>query len=346
MKMQKKKLPDSISRQLEKFVKFVKKQFSNAKPALENLRNHLSTLQKQSARQKNIPIPAQDAPTPVRKRHMRYDRMILAALLLFLIVFLLISLIRCAAKGGKPDVQAANAPVVTTVVTTLSPEQLQQRHAVYPYAITVVGDSIASGFSLYGAIPEENGLAKGCVAIRNIHDFTFADSSGAEKDILEVLREKQPPYIYLSMGMNDINLLSAEEYTAQYASEIEKIQTICPDSDIIVAGITPILPSSDFTSNASIQQYNAALAQTIQQLNRENVAYFDAYAVISDPASGGLAEMYSAGDGVHLGNAAYPALLNALGPLLDAMSVPPAFPALEQRLTETTAAETAISGTE
>ena len=42
MKMQKKKLPDSISRQLEKFVKFVKKQFSNAKPALENLRNHLS----------------------------------------------------------------------------------------------------------------------------------------------------------------------------------------------------------------------------------------------------------------------------------------------------------------
>lgn len=39
MKMQKKKLPDSISRQLEKFVKFVKKQFSNAKPALENLRN-------------------------------------------------------------------------------------------------------------------------------------------------------------------------------------------------------------------------------------------------------------------------------------------------------------------
>ena len=123
MKMQKKKLPDSISRQLEKFVKFVKKQFSNAKPALENLRNRLSTLQKQSARQKNIPIPAQDAPTPVRKRHMRYDRMILAALLLFLIVFLLISLIRCAAKGGKPDVQAANAPVVTTVVTTLSPEQ-------------------------------------------------------------------------------------------------------------------------------------------------------------------------------------------------------------------------------
>ena len=50
MKMQKKKLPDSISRQLEKFVKFVKKQFSNAKPALENLRNRLSTLQKQSAR--------------------------------------------------------------------------------------------------------------------------------------------------------------------------------------------------------------------------------------------------------------------------------------------------------
>ncbi len=261
-------------------------------------------------------------------------------------MFLLFSLIRCAAKGGKPDVQAANAPAVTTTaVTTLSPEQLQQRHTVYPQAITVVGDSIASGFALYGAIPEENGLAKGCVAIRNIHDFTFADGSGTEKDILEVLREKQPPYIYLSMGMNDINLLSAEEYATQYAAEIEKILTICPDSDIIAAGITPILPTSDFTSNTEIQQYNASLAQTIQQLNKENVAYFDAYDVVSDPSSGGLAEIYSAGDGVHLGTAAYPAMLDALCPLLDTMPVPPAFPALEQRMTETTATETTASGT-
>ena len=56
--------------------------------------------------------------------------------------------------------------------------------------------------------------------------------------------------------------------------------------------------------------------------------------------------MNTAGSVFQQGNAAYPALLNALCPLLDAMSVPPAFPALEQRLTETTAAETAISGTE
>lgn len=347
MKIQKKRLPDNISRQLEKIVKFVKKQFSNVKSALKNLWNRLRSLQRQPARQKSQSVPAQNAPAAVQKRHIRYDRILLAALLLLLIVFLLVMLIRCAANSGKPDVQTANAPAVTTTaVTTLSPEQLQQRHTLYPQAITVVGDSIASGFALYDAIPEENGLAKGCIAIRNIHDFTFADSSGTEKDILEILQEKQPPYIYLSMGMNDINLLSAEEYTAQYAAEIEKILNLCPDSDIIVAGITPILPTSDFTSNTNIQQYNAALAQMVQQLGKENVAYFDAYAVISDPVSGGLAEAYSAGDGVHLGTAAYPAILDALCPLLDTMPVPPAFPALEQRLTETTATETTASGTE
>ncbi len=347
MKIQKKRLPDNISRQLEKIIKSVKKQFSSVISALKNLWNRLGLLQKQPARQKRQLVSAQNAPASVQKRHIRYDRMILAALLFFLIVFLLFSLIRCTAKGRKPDVQAANAPAVTTtaVTTTLSPEQLQQRHTVYPQVITVVGDSIASGFALYGAIPEENGLAKGCVAIRNIHDFTFADNSGTEKDILEVLREKQPPYIYLSMGMNDINLLSAEEYATQYAAEIEKILTICPDSDIIAAGITPILPTSDFTSNTEIQQYNASLAQTIQQLNKENVAYFDAYDVVNDPSSGGLAEIYSAGDGVHLGTAAYPAMLDALCPLLDTMPVPPAFPALEQRMTETTATETTVSGT-
>ena len=167
MKIQKKRLPNNISRQLEKIIKSVKKQFSSVISALKNLWNRLGLLQKQPARQKRQLVSAQNAPASVQKRHIRYDRMILAALLFFLIVFLLFSLIRCTAKGRKPDVQAANAPAVTTtaVTTTLSPEQLQQRHTVYPQVITVVGDSIASGFALYGAIPEENGLAKGCVAI-------------------------------------------------------------------------------------------------------------------------------------------------------------------------------------
>ena len=288
---------------------------------------------------------------PAQRRRIRYDRILLAALLCCLIVFLCIYAFKCSTQSDKPQMLAANAPVAATeeaaeeatvtTTTTLSPEQIQQRHTVYEKTIAVVGDSIASGFELYDFIPAENGLAKGCVAIRNIHDFTFEDENGVEKDIIDVLQEKQPPYIYMSMGMNDINLLSADEYTQQYTTEIGKIQAVCPDSDIIVAGITPITPSSTFSSNTTIQQYNAALEQAITQLGKENVAYFDAFSIVVDPATGGLADQYSAGDGVHLGTASYPALLEALYPLLDQMPAPPGFPELEQQILS---AETTASG--
>lgn len=134
---------------------------------------------------------------PAQRRRIRYDRILLVALLCCLIVFLCIYAFKCSTQSDKPQMLAANAPVAATeeaaeeatvtTTTTLSPEQIQQRHTVYEKTIAVVGDSIASGFELYDFIPAENGLAKGCVAIRNIHDFTFEDENGVEKDIIDVL---------------------------------------------------------------------------------------------------------------------------------------------------------------
>ena len=78
--------------------------------------------------------------------------------------------------------------------------------------MTVVGDSIAYGFNAYGYISDEQNLAQGSVGIRNIHDFTFTDNDGQEVDVLDALEERQPAYIYMSMGMNDVNMCTEEEY--------------------------------------------------------------------------------------------------------------------------------------
>ena len=201
--------------------------------------------------------------------------------------------------------------VTTTTVKTFSAAEKEKLHEIYAENITVVGDSIAYGFNAYGYISDEQNLAQGSVAIRNIHDFTFS-YDGVEMDILEALQEAQPTYIYLSMGMNDVNMITAEEYGSAYQEAITSIQEICPDSNLLVAGITPIAVDCDFTDNAEIRKFNHVLEQIVADFDSPNIVYFDAYSVIADPETEDMRPECSGGDGIHLSGQSYEDLLNAV----------------------------------
>lgn len=188
--------------------------------------------------------------------------------------------------------------------------------------MTVVGDSIAYGFNAYGYISDEQNLAQGSVGIRNIHDFTFTDNDGQEVDVLDALEERQPAYIYMSMGMNDVNMCTEEEYINYYQEAISSIQQLCPNSNIIVAGITPVASDSDYTDNAEIRKFNDGLEQMIADLQQPNVVYFDAYSIVADPDTQDMNPDYSGGDGIHLASTVYQELLDAVYPILDTMPIP------------------------
>ena len=186
---------------------------------------------------------------------------------------------------------AAETTAETTTVTTttaqsaesLSAAEKERLHTIYGEKMTVVGDSIAYGFNAYGYISDEQNLAQGSVGIRNIHEFTFTDNDGQEVDVLDALEERQPAYIYMSMGMNDVNMCTEEEYINYYQEAISSIQQLCPNSNIIVAGITPVASDSDYTDNAEIRKFNDGLEQMIADLQQPNVVYFDAYSIVADP---------------------------------------------------------------
>lgn len=160
------------------------------------------------------------------------------------------------------EVQTTETTAETTTVTTttaqsaesLSAAEKERLHTIYGEKMTVVGDSIAYGFNAYGYISDEQNLAQGSVGIRNIHEFTFTDNDGQEVDVLDALEERQPAYIYMSMGMNDVNMCTEEEYINYYQEAISSIQQLCPNSNIIVAGITPVASDSDYTDNAEIRK--------------------------------------------------------------------------------------------
>ncbi len=238
--------------------------------------------------------------------------------------------------GTEPTTDAAEVaisettttPTETTTTTTtttteagLTPEERAVLRESYPENIAIVGDSIAYGFNAYGFLGDAQNFAQGSVAIRNIHDFTFT-YNGTEMDILDALEDDQPAYIYMSMGMNDVNMTSSEEYGDSYRTEITSILERCPNSIIIAAGITPIGEESEFTDNATIREFNDVLETTVEEMDNPKVYYFDAYSVIADPDTQAMRPECSGGDGIHLSGESYEELLNAIYDFMDTIPVP------------------------
>lgn len=145
-----------------------------------------------------------------------------------------------SAASGETTNGTAETTEDTMGENLLAAMSEEERYACYANNLVVMGDSIASGYHLYGYIPTEHGLATSNAAIRNLHDYTY--SYNGTEDMVE------------SLGL-------------------------------------------------------------------ENVVFFDAFSVLEDSSNHSLKSEYSAGDGIHLAPAAYEAMLDALYPILDTMTV-------------------------
>lgn len=170
-----------------------------------------------------------------------------------------------------------------------------------------VGDSICGGLSHYGILPADHVISKGSVAARNIFDFKFGIGD-SETDVLTAILNQKQDHIIFSMGMNDVNMTDTETYVANYFNLLTMVAAYCPDSELIVLSITPILADSDFSANEKIDSYNAAIKDAIEKDGKPNWKYIDISPELKNSA-GGLKSSYESGDGIHLAQAAYYAYL-------------------------------------
>lgn len=168
-----------------------------------------------------------------------------------------------------------------------------------------VGDSICSGLAHYGIIPNNHVVAQGNVAARNIFDFTFT-VDGAELSLVSALVNAKPKYIVFSMGINDVNITTEDEFAENYRELLEMTAGFVPDAELIVLSITPIDASSDFTENENIDRFNSALAKMIKE--NEKWSYIDVTPELKNELNA-LKTAYSSGDGIHLAPDAYHAVL-------------------------------------
>lgn len=229
-----------------------------------------------------------------------------------------------ATRKPAPAPTPAPAPAPTPVITPLpSPKPAASSSSnvkFYQDKMVVAGDSIAFGFCSYGFIPYEHNLAQGSLAMRNYKEYGWFNVNGSQMRIMNAIYTVKPKLLYVSMGMNDVNITNAQTYANNYVNFIKEVRSRLPGCIIVAANITPIASTSGFTDINRIINCNNAMIKAVTALGDPNTILFDAYSVVS---GGGkyMSSGYSAGDGIHLSRVVYPKLLNALAIRLDQYDV-------------------------
>ena len=229
---------------------------------------------------------------------------------------------------------AASSTTVTETAAIKSDEVPSTRQPLSPYLyagespnsefyqerLVIAGDSIASGFNIYGYIPTEHNIATESVGVWNYENFTF-DFGYGEMGMVDAATDIKSKLLYISMGMNDMPNNSPDWFADEYYNLIAQILEGVPDINIVAAGVTPVADYVSYTTNENIRNYNSALENMINEIGSPQVYYFDTYSVLADSSTLALSSEYSAGDGIHISSDSYNVILTALFNFLDTTPV-------------------------
>ena len=164
-----------------------------------------------------------------------------------------------------------------------------------------VGDSICNGFAWCSVLRGKNVYATPSVAAHNMLTFDMT-YRGEPAKFIPVLKQANPKHIFFWMGMNDVNLTTAEQYCENYRKIID-VALAKSDADVYVCAITPIR-DPDFTKPEYINEFNDAIKRFIRKNYKDNVHFIDFGGALKN-AEGVLDEQYDGGDGIHLSYKSY-----------------------------------------
>ncbi len=203
-----------------------------------------------------------------------------------------------------PETEETDAP--QTIVESYDSYTFDDVDQAFLSETVFVGDSICRGLSAYGIIDSSQVLAQGNVGARSIFEYTFS-YGGSDLELLTALVNSNPKNIVFSMGMNDVNMTSAEKFVENYTHILSMTASYLPDTRLIIAGITPVTEESNFVANSKIREYNQAL-MNMAESSEIPVTVVDLFDVLAN-STDALKSNYHSGDGIHLSPAAYYAYL-------------------------------------
>jgi lysophospholipase L1-like esterase/predicted nucleic acid-binding Zn ribbon protein len=161
-----------------------------------------------------------------------------------------------------------------------------------------IGDARLGGFLLYGnnTMGEATIVSSGSASVSNALALTY-ETDGAETSLADLLSQNHYQAVYITLGINELGWVSSASFIEAYETLLDEIIAKQPIASIYVHLITPVTTnrsaSSDFVTNAKIDEYNA-LIRTLATEKR--VYLLDAAQALCD--GGPLNANYTT-DGLH-----------------------------------------------
>ena len=152
---------------------------------------------------------------------------------------------------------------------------------------------------------------------RTLSQTVRKDGSNEKISILELLKEKKPPVLLLSFGLNGIVGFCKNEsrYLQTYANLIAEIRQATPDTLLVLQTVYPVAEKqTHWNFSVPPQQINLWIDSLNERLSelcaKEGILLLDTAAPLKDEA-GFLKPGFSA-DGIHLTNAGYDVILSKI----------------------------------
>lgn len=210
-------------------------------------------------------------------------------------------------EGG--DVEPTEAPV--SVWLTETPDAGQE----YIDKLTFIGDSTTYGLKAYEVV---NGNqvwtpSSGTLALFNQSIATIVyPKTGEEILIVDAVKDAQPEYLVLTIGVNGVAMMDEQSFKAEYIDLIQRIQAASPNTKIICNSIYPVETSYEAKDNGINNAKIEAANIWVYDIAEATGTHFADSASVLKGADGSLNPEYGNGDGLHLCPTGFNLVLNYL----------------------------------
>ncbi len=181
--------------------------------------------------------------------------------------------------------------------------------------LVFIGDSTTYGLKAYEVVNESQVWtpSSGTLALFNQSIATIVyPKTGEEILIVDAVKDAQPEYLVLTIGVNGVAMMDEQEFKDQYIDLIHRIQAASPDTKIICNSIYPVEASYEAKDNGiNNAKIDAANVWVYEIAEATGTHYADSASVLKD-ANGCLNSEYGNGDGLHLCTTGFNLVLNYL----------------------------------